>query len=311
MGNTRNKTLGIISTHIRENWGRPLDELNYETQELLQHGKEIYGEALLLDPSRLFINLPRCASSPDVYHDGMEIPVIHSLIVRGTGGVGDAVIAAVRCLSLRGCDILDPLDRFDGSGPSKLSTSISRFKRGVATTTHFAFSESGSLQLVDHLVEQDALPVIGKPIDGKQGKDIVLLKTRDELVQYVKSHFEARPGVTLFVQKFMEFVSEFRVMTFFGESLGVVLKVRLPGALTANAATGGQFKRSDRPDVEQFVLNKCSREGILGIDVGETADGQLHIIEENRSPQWQAFDVAMECKFAREILVRARKRLQG
>ncbi len=308
--NRNARTLGLISSPLVNSWGGPEDSFNYEERRLIEAGREIYGNVLLINPLLVAIELPRGSDTPRLLHDGGPLPPVDSLIVRSTQRLGDGLAATVRALALQGCDILDPLTRQGHGRGSKLTTSIRRFKGGVGSSTFLAFSRPAALDLAKTLSGADRFPLVAKPVSGTGGRGIVRLDSPDDLRRYVREFYRHKKKATLMLQPFEQFINEFRVITFFGESLGIAHKTPAKGAVAANAAQGGTFRPADRPDVVDFACRNADKTGILGIDVGETRDGSFRIIEANRAPKWQAFDKALSCNTAETIVTLARKRLE-
>lgn len=306
----KTRTLGLISAPVVNNWGRKERILGYEMRRLIQAGRSIYGSVILINPLLVTVELPRGREAPRLTHDGGPMPEIDSLIVRSIYKLGDGLSATVRCLALQGCDILDPVNRGGRSSGSKLPTSIKRFTAGVGSSTFLAFGRSGAGDLLKLLVDEERFPLIAKPVAGRGGKGIERLDTPEDLARYVRDFYRKKEKATLLLQTFEEFSNEFRVITFFGKPLGIIRKIPAEGAVAANAAQGGIFERTGRPDVIEYVAENVDHVGILGVDVGELASGGFRIIEANRAPNWQAFDRALDMDTAAEIVTLARGRLE-
>jgi glutathione synthase/RimK-type ligase-like ATP-grasp enzyme len=303
------RTLGLISSPIVTNWEKGEKSFGYEARRLIRAGRDIYGSVFLINPFLVSVELPQGSDMPVLYHDGRMMPRIDSLIVRSTYRLGDGLTATVRCLAHQGCDVLDPLTRQSRKGGSKLTTSISRFKGGVGSTTYLAFSRTSAVALAKRLAEGDRFPLITKPVSGRGGTGVVRLDSQDELLAHIERFYRRKTKATLLLQPFEGFLSEFRVILFFGKSLGIVRKIPAEGAVAANAAQGGAFVPTDRPDVEEYVCAKADRAGILGVDVGEKEDSRFRIIEANRAPKWETFDKTLNLDTARTIVSLACQRL--
>jgi hypothetical protein len=303
------KTLGLICQTIVKHWGEDEESFGYEACGVIEAGREIYGSVALINPRLMSIELPRGGTAPVLFHDGRPLLRIDSLMVRSSVRLGDGLAATIRCLKLVGCDILDPLTRQGGKPGTKLLTSINRFEGRVGSSTYLAFSRRAAEEMAQRLAAEDRFPLIGKPIDGHGGKGVVRLDTKRDVQRYIADLYSRNRNATILLQPFEAFAREFRVVVFFGEPLGIALKQPARGSVAANAAQGGVFVQADRPDVIDYVLQNTDETGILGVDVGEKQDGELRIIEANRAPKWEAFDKALGCNTAREIVKRARARL--
>ena len=301
-------TLGLVSGPIARNWGKGEKSFGYEARRLLAAGRKIYGNAIAINPSLASVELPRGEHLPRIFHEGKLLPEIHSLAVRSTSRLR-GLPAILRCLAAHGCDILDPKSRTGSKGGSKLTTSVTRFEKGVGSSTWLAFGLEAALDLAERLSNSDSFPLLGKPEKGHGGKGVTRIDDCEELVRYVKNLYSKNSATTLLLQPFESFENEFRVVTFFGKTIGIARKIPVEGKIAANAAQGGTFVPADRPDVVDYTEANASKVGILGVDVGETTDGELRIIEANRAPKWEEFDRALQIDTALEIVKLARKRL--
>jgi hypothetical protein len=276
----------------------------------MEAGRDIYGEVFLINPNLVALELVRGEETPRLVHDGSPMPQIDSLIIRSTYRLGGGLNAAVRALALQGCDILDRIGLQGSRRSGKLGTSIKRFSEGVGSTTYLAFGRGAAEDLAKRLSREKRFPLIAKPVGGSGGKGVVKLDNKTQLLRHIRDFFGRKKRTPLMLQPFEEFVNEFRVILFFGQPLGTARKIPAEGSVAANAAQGGTFVVADRPDIVDYACNSVSKIGIFGVDIGETAEDGLRIIEANRAPKWEAFDNALSCNTARTIVTLARKRLK-
>ena len=305
------KTLGLVSTLIVNNWNKGESALTYETRKLMEAGREIYGDVFLINPNLVSLELTREDEAPHLFHDGRPMPEIDSLIIRSTYRLGGGLNATIRALALQGCDILDRIGLQGSRRSGKLGTSIKRFSEGVGSSTYLAFGRSAAEDLAKRLGKAGRFPLIAKPVGGSGGKGVVKLDNKTQLLQYIRNFYSKKKRTPLMLQPFEEFVNEFRVILFFGQSLGTARKIPAEGSVAANAAQGGTFVKAERPDIVDYAVKSVDKTGIFGVDIGETAEDGLRIIEANRAPRWEAFDKALSCDTARAIVTLARERLDN
>lgn len=300
---------GITSRILVDAWER-LDHIrSYETRRFIAAAREVYGEVVLLNPSLVGIELPRRGGAPRIFHAGAELAPLDALLLRGTKGLGDGATGLVRALRAQGCDVLDPAESFEENGGSKLGSSFDRHAAHVGSETYLAFGRDAAVQLVERLAAEGKLPLVGKPIAGRKGRGVTALCSVEEALAYVDALYTEAPGTTALLQRLERFVAEYRVMLFFGTSLGIARKVSAPEKLAANAAQGGTYMPSDRADVVAFAQQAIKPVSFVGADVGETEAGDLVIIEANHAPLFSAFDAALGCDTARLVVELARRRL--
>lgn len=300
---------GMTSRIIVDAWERRDRITSYETARFIAAARDEYGEVELINPNLVAVELTNGRSSPRIYHDGAELPFIDTLMIRGTKGIGPGIDGLVRALRAQGCDVLDDADSFDEDGGSKLGSSFERFEGCVGSDTYLAFGRRAATDLVERLILEGKLPLLGKPIAGRKGRGVIALHTAEAALSYVNALYDEAPTTTTLLQRLERFVAEYRVMLFFGDCLGIAKKIPATDEVAANHARGGTFIPSDRVDVEAFARKAVDPASILGVDVGETELGELVVIESNRAPQFLAFDAALGCDTARRIVQLARERL--
>lgn len=280
--------------------------LSYEGQSLYSAALAIYDEVLLVDPREVTYKLIRDKEHPEITLNGVSIADMNVLLIRSTKGIEIATAVLARVCQLSGCNIVDPVERFSIGKASKINTTISRFVSNVGTSSYFCFSRESAIALFQDLALKGEFPLLTKPVSGSQGEGVLRLDNLDDALSWVRIFFQS-DGFSkdpLLIQGFVEFVKEFRLLIFDGEILGIAEKFKKPGSYVANAHQGGEFVRSDRPDLATAAIELVSGKGLLGVDVGLDTSGNLHIIESNRAPQWHAFEKAMEINVAKEILNR-------
>jgi glutathione synthase/RimK-type ligase-like ATP-grasp enzyme len=285
--------------------------LNFERQALYGEALKRFDQVLIVDPRQVVHRFVRGAPLPGLTVNDRDISSLDALIVRSTNEREAASGLLVRSLHLCGCLIVDPLDRFSLGKASKLWSTIERFERKTGTSTYVSFSATASRQLISELYEAEQRPLIAKPVTGRKGRGVVRLDTEAEALDFVNEHFagERFTEDPLFLQEFVNFVKEYRVLIVDGEALGIVEKIRADDHVAANAAQGAAFVASTDHDVMHATAMNVSNDGVLGVDVGLDGDNNLHIIETNRAPLWQVFQQVTGVNVAERIIERCSKRL--
>lgn len=287
------------------------DDLNFEKRSLYEAAQRVYDEVVLLDSREVVYEFLRGEQKPLVRYRGRDISGLTSLHVRSTKGREASIAILVRALSLCGCDIFDPIDRFFVGYASKLLSTVSRSKTGIGTDTYIAFDKAQALELVAELIRNNQLPLVIKPIAGKRGVGVSLLTNALDVINAVSEHFEVRldNDFPVFLQKYVNFVAEYRVMMVDGDILGVALKQRAEGKVAANVAQGATLVAVNEPSVNDFVNEYVRESGVLGVDVALDSLGSYHIIESNRAPEWETFQEVTGVDVAGYIVARSADRV--
>lgn len=289
---------------------RHVDQLNHEKYRLYVEASNHYDVVRLVDPRAVTYRFIRGRTRPVIMHSGEDISTLDTLIVRSITGREAATAMLARSLRLCGCDVFDPVERFSVGKASKLLTTISRFQGGVGTSTYASFSREGATELLHQLAMEGRFPLVVKPSAGRKGRSIQIVEDVAAAMRHLDQHFgqEEYLDDPFFLQDLVSFEKEYRILVVDGEPLGIVEKVRRPGEVAANAAQGAGFVAADAPHVLEAALPHVSDEGILGVDVGVDPAGDVHIIEANRAPDWEAFERATGLNVARLVIERAVRR---
>ncbi|KPA14990.1 ATP-grasp fold, RimK-type domain protein [Candidatus Magnetomorum sp. HK-1] len=299
------KTLGICTKF------QNFSIMNFEKQALYTEAKEQFDEVLLIDTRSVSYQFIRGHQNPIIIYMKRNISDLSILHVRSTKNREASTAILVHSLSLCGCKIFDPLERFSIGYASKLLTELGRFKKGIGIDSFIAFNIENTLELLQNLESLNAYPLIAKPIAGRLGFGIERLSNYKKAKQFAETFFSRIENVDIpiFIQRFKDFRREFRVLVINGESLAVVQKEHPTKGITVNAAQGAVFKSVNRPDIAKFTIENTSKEGILGVDVAEDSGGELYIIEANRAPLWRNFELATGINVAQYLIKQSLTRL--
>lgn len=288
-----------------------VERLSYERRALYEQAKKAYDDVILIDSRSVVYRFIRGAQRPEITLRGRDISNLNTLIVRATKGREASIAILVRSLRLCGCDVFDRADRFAAGRSSKLISTLDRFQQQTGTDSFLAFDLGGTLGMLPQLHTEGHFPLVAKPIAGRGGTGVCALSNVEEAVEHAQDFFAARkdPDEPIYLQRLMEFESEYRVLIIGGEPLGVAGKVRRTDRIAANAAQGAQFAAASVPAVVRFAVENVSHEGVVGVDVAIDTEGQLHLIEANRAPLWHAFEQATGVDVAKAIVERAARRV--
>jgi glutathione synthase/RimK-type ligase-like ATP-grasp enzyme len=304
------KILGITSSQLSEP-GILAEEMGYEIYRLLEEGKKLYHEVVLINPAKLYFIFGGHQGIPVVMTENVDLSKLSTLIIRKTNGFEEPISLLAKTLYHLGCDLLDPLERFSGSPAGKLMESLKGYVTNTSPDTYIAFNRNDALRLVSKLSSESRFPMIGKPNRGSRGENVCLLRNFAEAVLYIDRFFshEKYSHSALLLQSYIEVEKEYRIMVLDGQCLGMVEKSAKEGQIARNAALGGQFTAAHDKEVIEFTLQNTSRKGILGADVIRDISGKLYLLEANRAPQWFSFERTTGINVASCIIERTWKQI--
>ncbi|MBN2273680.1 MAG: hypothetical protein JXR41_11350 [Bacteroidales bacterium] len=304
------KLLGITSSQLSEP-GVLTDEMGYEIFRLLEEGKKLYHEVILINPARLYFIFDRQRKIPVAMTENADLSKLSTLIVRKTSGYEESISLLARTLYHNGCDLLDPPERFSGTPAGKLMESLKGHIHQTSPDTYIAFSPDDALRLVSKLNSENRFPLIGKPNRGSRGENVCLLRTLAEAILYINNFYahEKYCRSALLIQAYIKIKKEYRVMLLESQCLGMVEKTVAEGQVARNAALGSRFMAVNDKEIARFATRNASCKGILGVDIIRDASGKLFLLEANRAPQWYSFEKATGINVASCIIEHAWQRI--
>jgi glutathione synthase/RimK-type ligase-like ATP-grasp enzyme len=304
------RVLGITSSQLAGP-GFMTDEMGYEIYRLMEEGRKLYHEVVLINPAKLVFIFCHPQRIPVVMTENNELSRLSTLIIRKTNGYEEPLSLLAKTLMQNGCDLLDPPERFSGSPAGKLMESLKGFIGRYSPDTSITFNRDDALRLAGRMNSESRFPLIGKPNRGSRGENVCLLRTLEEAILYIENFFsiEKYSRSALILQAFIRVKKEYRLIVMDGQCLGMAEKIVKEGQIAHNAAMGGQFIAAHDEEVIAFTLQHTSRKGILGADVIRDTSGRLFLLEANRAPQWYAFERATGINVASCIIQRAWQRI--
>ena len=275
--------------------------------QLMMAATDYFQKVVLIDPTSTVIELHRENKRPSITYRNQDISALTVLMVRSTFGVESPTRVLANTLKELGCIMVDPVSRFAGSRASKTMSTLRRHQEELGSDSFICFNNTGAMELANSLQRQKVFPVITKPVHGYKGIGVKALESVESYLEYSREHFASKVGEPLLVQKLMDFKHEYRVLMIHRKCIGVVEKIRNPESIVANAAQGSEFKPADVPEVVEFVRNNCAKSGFMGVDAAVDAAGEIHIIEENRAPNWNHIQQSLNIDVAAIIMARVYK----
>ena len=293
-----NLTFGIVTINSYPN-------LNYEKQAIYDNAVKHFKQVLLIDPRKVSYQFIRGAKKPIIRYLGENLANLSALHIRGSSKMANSTSILAHSLDYCGCVINDPIYKFKTKSGSKLLATVGQYEDHTGSSSFIAFDLESTLKLITSIEAKKLFPIIVKPINGRQGNVIFLLKTAAEMLAYTNNFFEERTDADtpIFFQTYVAFVKEYRIFVIDKKIIGLVVKLKQKGQIVANAAKGATFIPIETPQqvIVEFILDNVS-DGIYGVDVAIDTAGGIHLIEANMSPNWKAFQQATGIDVAAVII---------
>jgi glutathione synthase/RimK-type ligase-like ATP-grasp enzyme len=142
-------------------------------------------------------------------------------------------------------------------------------------------------------------PVLIKPVCGRHGEGIKIIKNEDGLARFL-----AVNNKDVMIQAFLKIDAEYRIFVVGGKALGVVQKIPKKGSHIANYAAGARFIKCKIPSFavrEAISICRGQKIDIGGVDLAKVGN-RFYLLEVNRCPEFYAFSGATGINVAERIV---------
>jgi ribosomal protein S6--L-glutamate ligase len=260
-----------------------------------QHGHK----TILVHPYRLWPSLVESklgvAGKPGIESLDVVLP-------RQGATVGDSSLALIRHISLIGIPVVNDLDSIRLAKNQFHTLQALAASRILVPDTFFVNSPEGFQQALARL---KGYPVVVKQASGRQGKGVILIKTRQNLDSAIHEHMYKRKG--LLVQRFIPPAGrqDIRVLVVGGRVAGAMELKPKKGDFRANYHLTKESRSKDlSAELEGIALKAAAAVGleIAGIDLIVDQEGRAMVIEANYSPGFKGMEAATGLDIASKIV---------
>lgn len=221
--------------------------------------------------------------SVKVYYEGSLVSDADVLIVRRTRNAERQVYELAKSMESAGVICVDAAD--------SLVYPTAKLVPQLYRLGNVKFPRSAFLQRADENSFRIAetiglkLPFIVKPQESTKGEGVALIQDLCSMIDYAEKY----PETPIIIQERIDIAREYRVITVGTESLGACLK-RSDG-IAKNVGQGAEFQFLRDETIEALALKAVSYQpgDIFGVDVAQSKDGELYILECNRNPRFPEF----------------------
>lgn len=276
------------------------------------HGKRLAEAFAQQGYEAVFLSLKACAlnltgDKPRVYIPGFESALPQYAFVRGVpGGSVQQVIARL--------DILHALEmlgvRVYNTGKAiertvdKAMTSFLLKLNAVPTPDTWVCESREQAQAMLKQLHQQGREIVLKPLFGSQGQGIRLIKQGEPLPVPMERHVDGVYYLQAFVDSGQHAWHDYRVFIIAGKAVATM--VRHGNTWVNNVAQGGRCEAvQEAGEVANIAEAAAAAVNIdyCGVDVIQSIDGKLYVLEVNSIPAWRGLQSVVEFNIA-EALVR-------
>ena len=273
---------------------------DYHPNRRLDEAASLHGhKTILVHPYKLWPSLveskPGVAGQPDI--DSLNV-----VLPRQGATVGGSSLTLICHISLMGIPVVNDLDSIRLAKNQFHTLQALAASRIPVPDTFFVNSPEGFQQALASL---QGYPVVVKQASGRQGKGVILVKTRQNLDSAIHEHMDKRKG--LLVQRFIPPAGrqDIRVLVVGGRVAGAMELKPKKGDFRANYHLNKESRSKDLPTkLEGIALKAADAVGleIAGIDLIVDQDGRAMVIEVNYSPGFKGMEAATGLDIASTIV---------
>lgn len=262
-------------------------------------------EPVRLDGRRL---TGRIGPSPGLRAAGCDLEDLDALLVRFIpAGSLDQIVFRIDVLHLladRGVPVINPPRAIERTVDKHWT---SRLLRDAGIPTPRTVAAEGAAEAMEAFREMR--DVLVKPLLGSGGRGIFRLGDPDLAVRSFRA-LELRRSV-FYVQEFVAHGrSDLRLLVV-GDRVVAAARRSGEGWKTNVAAGATATAHRPRPAEEDLALRACRAVGAdyAGVDLIESEDGRLLVVEVNGIPGWSALQRTTDVRLAREVAALVRSRI--
>jgi RimK family alpha-L-glutamate ligase len=172
---------------------------------------------------------------------------------------------------------------------SKLLDFYKMQKLGVPIIKTFYVEDHKDIESIKKIIKDNdyMFPLILKPINGTQGRDIYKVQNIDEIENLIIS----KKNKSFMIQEYIPIIHDLRTIVFSGEILGSIDKIPMNGDFRGNISQGAkavEYKLSDELKAISLMVANSSGSVISGVDIC-ISNNSYFILEVNDNPEFKGF----------------------
>jgi glutathione synthase/RimK-type ligase-like ATP-grasp enzyme len=272
----------------------------YEISEIIKYMKLYFDEYTIFDLSTFQITI---SDTIEVFCNiddkKVNLNSYDVILIRKTRGKVEQILDIITALSsTKNAPLILDLPESFNKPTSKINPLINRSKFFIQPKTEIILN-------IQNEIKNTSLkfPIICKPTHGTGGTDIKICNNIAEINIYRKQYLNTnnKSGYGLILQEYINFDEEYRVITINGKSIGSVIKQT--NKKIKNANKGATFILKNNLKVNQLAeeVSKFQKLFFAGVDIIKK-DNIYYILECNRNPGFNAFDIATNQNTAKLLI---------
>lgn len=267
-----------------------------ENKRLADEADTIFDEVKILDEANIKNTavILKKGSPIKIYNGNIDISNQDIIMIRNSNHERIIKSVLAHAYEKLGANIVDPVGCYTIGFPTKILSSIGRHEKECAPDTYLVFSKE---ELGNIINSNNTDTFFVKPINGSQSRGTKIVQGYRGLLEAANDYNFSmqRQTIPFYFQKYIDIHVEYRMFFVNGNLVKSMKKIRRDdGSIRYRAM---RFRR-----LAEFVKERISDSGILGVDCCNDTDGNFYIIETNRSPMFRALERVTDTNIAQSVL---------
>jgi len=261
-----------------------------QKREYYHDALQFFDDVVVINPQEVFYRFDRCEDVPVIVNnDGCVLNGLSMMLLdMNEKKYHQSSHIFLKSLLLDGCPLSDPLSSIFRPNLGKGYELLQKQGLGIGVSSYVITSMHSLDGIIKQMESDNAFPIVSKPIFGGCCRGIYKFDTPNALRNYVARYFKQINNILIF-EKFVNYVSEWRVYMTDGVFITSYERRKAEGKLCVNLDEGGTMHPT-QPDDERALKTFIStflppeyNTGVYGIDIGMDDQNNFYLIEVNRT----------------------------
>lgn len=174
----------------------------------------------------------------------------------------------------------------------------------IPTPRTALITNEGSIE-ISHKKVGGKFPCVVKTLTGEQGVGVFIVDSFEGLKSTLQTIWKLKERTEVIIQEFLEANYDMRIHVLNGKVIAGMKRFKIKKDFRSNYSLGGSIGDLDvSPKVEEIAIlaAKCVGAVWAGVDIMETKDGKLYVIEINASPGTDGIEKASKIPVTKKVI---------
>lgn len=148
-------------------------------------------------------------------------------------------------------------------------------------------------------------PCVIKTLTGEQGVGVFIVDSWEGMKSSLQTVWKLKQGTEVIIQEYLEANYDMRIHILGGKCIAGMKRYKIKKDFRSNYSLGGkigELKITNEIEELAILASKCVGAVWSGIDIMETKDGKLYVIEINASPGTEGIEKATKIPITKKVI---------